>query len=49
MSSEPDWLRWAREIQAIAQNGLAFSPGVYDRERYVAAHVGRLVRPRRSG
>ena len=35
MSTEPDWLRWARELQAIAQNGLAFSPGVYDRERYL--------------
>ncbi len=32
--SEPDWLTWAREIQAIAQTGLAFDPDDYDRERY---------------
>jgi hypothetical protein len=32
--SEPQWLTWAREIQAIAQTGLAFSPGQFDRERY---------------
>ncbi len=31
---EPDWLIWAREMQALAQSGLAFSPNVYDRERY---------------
>ncbi|CAI9120290.1 NUDIX hydrolase [Brytella acorum] len=33
--TEPDWLRFAREMQAIAQSGLAFSRDVYDRERYV--------------
>jgi ADP-ribose pyrophosphatase YjhB (NUDIX family) len=48
--TEPDWLRWTRELQAIAQTGLAFTPGVYDRERYeqlrslasqmMAAHTG---------
>lgn len=32
--SAPDWIGWAREIQAIAQTGLAFEPNVYDRERY---------------
>jgi ADP-ribose pyrophosphatase YjhB (NUDIX family) len=47
---DPDWLRWTRELQAIAQTGLAFNPGVYDRERYeqlralasemMAAHTG---------
>jgi len=31
---EPKWLDWARRIQAIAQNGLAYSEGIYDRERY---------------
>jgi len=31
---EPKWLEWARELQAIAQNGLTFSENVYDRERY---------------
>jgi ADP-ribose pyrophosphatase YjhB (NUDIX family) len=35
-SEEPDWLTWARELQAIAQTGLAFSRGPYDRERYEA-------------
>lgn len=28
------WLKWAKEIQAIAQTGLAYSKDVYDRERY---------------
>ena len=31
---EPQWLTWTREIQAIAQTGLAFTKDVYDRERY---------------
>jgi ADP-ribose pyrophosphatase YjhB (NUDIX family) len=31
---EPKWLTWAREIQAIAQTGLAFTQDIYDRERY---------------
>jgi len=30
------WLGWAREIQAIAQSGLAFTRDPYDRERYQA-------------
>jgi ADP-ribose pyrophosphatase YjhB (NUDIX family) len=33
-SREPDWLTWARELQAIAQTGLAFTRDPYDRERY---------------
>jgi ADP-ribose pyrophosphatase YjhB (NUDIX family) len=36
MSSDPPWLQWARELQAIAQNGLLFSKDVYDRQRYEA-------------
>ncbi|MCI0776068.1 MAG: NUDIX hydrolase [Chloroflexi bacterium] len=32
--SEPPWLRWGRELQAIAQNGLAFDANPYDVERY---------------
>lgn len=28
------WLAWAREIQAIAQSGLAFTQDQFDRERY---------------
>jgi ADP-ribose pyrophosphatase YjhB (NUDIX family) len=35
-NDEPDWLTWARELQAIAQTGLAFSRDPYDRERYEA-------------
>jgi len=34
--ADPAWLVWAREIQAIAQTGLAFSPDAYDRERFAA-------------
>ena len=32
--TEPDWLTWTRELQAIAQMGLAFVCDPYDRERY---------------
>jgi len=34
MAIEPDWLVWTRELQAIAQTGLAFARDPYDRERY---------------
>jgi ADP-ribose pyrophosphatase YjhB (NUDIX family) len=34
--TEPKWLSWARELQAIAQNGLAFSKNPYDIERFKA-------------
>ncbi len=47
---EPHWLRWTREMQALAQIGLAFTRDPYDRERYeqlrslavriMAAHTG---------
>jgi ADP-ribose pyrophosphatase YjhB (NUDIX family) len=30
----PQWLIWARELQAISQTGLAYSAGEYDRQRY---------------
>jgi ADP-ribose pyrophosphatase YjhB (NUDIX family) len=33
---DPDWLLWTREIQAIAQTGLAFSKDPYDLERFAA-------------
>lgn len=36
MSGEPEWLVWAREIQAIAQTGLTFARDPFDRERYEA-------------
>jgi ADP-ribose pyrophosphatase YjhB (NUDIX family) len=32
--TEPRWLLWAREIQALAQTGLAFPQDQYNRERY---------------
>jgi ADP-ribose pyrophosphatase YjhB (NUDIX family) len=32
--TDPAWLLWAREMQAIAQSGLTFSRDPYDRERY---------------
>lgn len=34
--NEPKWLSWSRELQAIAQNGLAFSKNPYDIERFKA-------------
>jgi ADP-ribose pyrophosphatase YjhB (NUDIX family) len=33
---ESNWLTWARELQAIAQTGLAFTENVFDRLRYQA-------------
>ncbi|HVN44652.1 MAG TPA: NUDIX hydrolase [Steroidobacteraceae bacterium] len=33
-SAPPDLLAWARQVQAIAQNGLAFTHDPFDRERY---------------
>jgi ADP-ribose pyrophosphatase YjhB (NUDIX family) len=33
---DSDWLTWAREIQAIAQTGLAFSKDPYDLDRFAA-------------
>lgn len=34
--NDPDWLVWAREIQAISQTGLAFTRDPFDRERFGA-------------
>jgi ADP-ribose pyrophosphatase YjhB (NUDIX family) len=31
---DPQWLAWARRLQAIAQSGLTFAADQYDRERY---------------
>jgi ADP-ribose pyrophosphatase YjhB (NUDIX family) len=31
---EPQWLQWAKALQAIAQNGLAYTENPFDRERY---------------
>lgn len=32
--AEPEWLGWVREVQAIAQTGLAFTKDPYDVARY---------------
>jgi ADP-ribose pyrophosphatase YjhB (NUDIX family) len=32
--SEPQWIKWARELQALAQTGSHFATSDYDRERY---------------
>jgi ADP-ribose pyrophosphatase YjhB (NUDIX family) len=34
--NEPQWLHWSRQLQAIAQTGLAFTANPYDIERYEA-------------
>ena len=34
--NEPQWLQWSRQLQAIAQTGLAFTVNPYDMERYEA-------------
>ena len=31
---EPRWLQWARDLQALAQNGLLYAEDGYDLERY---------------
>jgi ADP-ribose pyrophosphatase YjhB (NUDIX family) len=43
--SEPDWLGWAREMQALAQSGLTFTRDPFDRERYqsLRALAARVV------
>lgn len=33
---EPQWLRWVRELQSLAQTGLEFAENYYDRDRYEA-------------
>jgi len=50
MSSDPDWLVWARELMATAQTGLTYTQDPHDRSRYealrqlgarmMAAHTG---------
>jgi ADP-ribose pyrophosphatase YjhB (NUDIX family) len=34
MTTEPKWLTWARDLQAIAQTGLTYGRDHFDRERY---------------
>ena len=53
MTIEPTWMKWLRELQGIAQTGLAFTRDPYDIERYemlrdlaariAAAHTGEPV------
>lgn len=31
---EPNWLKWAKQLAALAQDGLTFSENAYDIERY---------------
>jgi len=33
-SHAPNWLVWARKLEALAQSGLAYSPNPYDVERF---------------
>ena len=33
---EPNWLEWARRLNALAQTGLTFAENPYDIERYTA-------------
>ncbi len=33
---DPKWLEWANRVRAIAQAGLTYTEGVFDRERYQA-------------
>ena len=35
----PQWLTWVQQLQAIAQNGLAYSENVFDSERYEQLRV----------
>jgi ADP-ribose pyrophosphatase YjhB (NUDIX family) len=39
VTTDPDWLIWTRELQALAQTGLAFCANPYDRERYEAVRA----------
>ena len=45
MRGDPDWLIWTREIQAIAQTGLAFSKDPYDLDRFASLRrlSGRIM------
>ena len=32
--SEPKWIKWSKQLMAIAQNGLTYAENHFDRERY---------------
>lgn len=36
MKTQPYWLRWIKELQSIAQEGLTYSPDPFDHKRYEA-------------
>lgn len=38
---EPDWIKWAKALQAISQTGLHFTKDKFDRERYVT--IGEIA------
>ncbi len=40
-SDDPQWLAWARRLQAIAQTGLHYGDDVFDAERY--REIGRIA------
>jgi 8-oxo-dGTP pyrophosphatase MutT (NUDIX family) len=50
---QPDWLNWARTLQALAQTGLTYAESPFDRDRYrrlqavaqdmFAAHTGHAA------
>jgi ADP-ribose pyrophosphatase YjhB (NUDIX family) len=47
---EPNWLEWARGLQAIAQNGLTFAANSFDVERYEAVRrIAAEILADRSG
>jgi hypothetical protein len=49
--TEPRWLLWAREIQALAQTGLAFPQDQYNCERYQRLRhlAAQIMAPRQHG
>jgi hydrolase of X-linked nucleoside diphosphate len=48
---EPDWLLWARRLQAIAQSGLTFVQDPYDKDRYeqIRALAAEIMAARSGG
>lgn len=38
---EPDWIKWAKALQAISQTGLHFTKDKFDRERFAA--IGEIA------
>ena|SRR3989339_167437 len=47
---EPDWLGWAKRLQALAQSGLAYSPNHFDVERFEQVrHIAAEILANKSG